>query len=1427
MPYKSKKQARWAFANKKPWAKRWADVTDFSSLPEKAMQFGGYGQSLADALAPSEPAQEEFTTPMVERAMQTRVGEQPLATGAIEPSYSDPITLGIGLMGPAAGPALGGRFGKIAGEVLDAVVNPFMGMKSMYKDPVKDIKSRIAFVDEYLDMVDKGLPGKQMTLNMPVREKNAAMKKLKDEYIERLTKRGVSKTKAEEAARQMEFDFSKKPYNPVAYDEDAIPRGKKEMAGFNRMMQYENEAKNLGVPRPDVPFDKAIRDRMEAQEMFPGDSPSYTGWLIGKKNKEGVMSAFEATTPKGYRKSLKELGFNKQFVDEMNDDQVSKLFQDYTSDWFATLFDRQNMDIGNALIRGTLPERAKSFNELGGMIPGLQSLAPQSMMQMPGLPGSLPMMGGGAAGAAGAAMGANPAGLIMGAASGAMNLGKQIFDQGTAADKYGKRSVGASGVSSLMGGLASGDPMKMVAAPFEAIGAMINQGKQNKEAAKAKTRDVISSMKGALEYEDPVKTTYEGQQMNTFSKRGGRIPYPYQSQMRRGIQPAVAPTRFLTHGGDLLKEVFDDDYFEDYFERETEPIVPRGQGHQTFMRGGNMLDLAFHPKLYKMYSAPGKPIVPRGQGFQTFQQGGNFMEGIEEREIPAEGGGLQPLSDNAYMVQGNQPGKTDDVGLGNGAYVDHGEFIKDGQVNMQVFSDTLKPPGSKKTFAEVAKDMEKQKPKNPDDPRFQGQVALVERKLQELFAMQQIMNGDSDGESPAEAEAGMPMDEEKGRGITLGNAFNYGGLYAGTNPVDETEFFNLQNLPDWRKKKKSMQVGGEFNPIQMQTQLNKTMFEHPKTGKPINYWDYKQEILSDPSMGKRDQRTKFLNSVGERLRSGEIPNIDIDQYQTEPGTQMPGMEGLNSPKKLTTYAMNTGNYYHGGVGDKLSDFHPELAGRMLPTIQDLYPNRSRLPSGPSPSRMLARGGKTGQLKMGIPVEAEEHHKSMQAAKTIAMQHLAEDPQYYTKLKKAGLQFGGSIFEGAPGYDEELHSEPGHGPGSGTFSHGGILDALGDDVYMLFGVEEPHNSHLPAAYKSGGSLSKEYIKKARKRPGGSNVGKKKFASGKKRTGPYAGPSGGAPKGSYPIPDISHARSALRLAGHAPNPAGIRAKVYRKYPQFKKAARGALLEDPNIQDVDYTYGFGPDNSNITADQSQAAFASQFNVEPEVNPVTAEDLNNLQNPVGTETVAREPRSKGPDYWTQFLPDAANLLNILTLPKVPNYSMAKKQKLNKFDNRDVVNKIMQSERAAGQTIQDNMSQQGAAAANLQGLHSGTINMLSSEAQKLRTLNNQVQNAQAQLDQQIEALNTGTRNRQKEAELNRLLTQRKELSALAANVGSKIAGIQQEKNLMRKDALALDLYSKLYGIPGVWGRKMESPLDRWERTSGVKKARDKVKKTK
>jgi len=81
----------------------------------------------------------------------------------------------------------------------------------------------------------------------------------------------------------------------------------------------------------------------------------------------------------------------------------------------------------------------------------------------------------------------------------------------------------------------------------------------------------------------------------------------------------------------------------------------------------------------------------------------------------------------------------------------------------------------------------------------------------------------------------------------------------------------------------------------------------------------------------------------------------------------------------------------------------------------------------------------------------------------------------------------------------------------------------------------------------GKLLAKAIRQARKKPGGSNVGEYPRVKSKD----FAGPSGGAPKGSYPINTIERGRSALKLAHNAPNPQGIKDAVYRKYPSLRKA------------------------------------------------------------------------------------------------------------------------------------------------------------------------------------------------------------------------------------------------------------------------------------
>jgi hypothetical protein len=74
-------------------------------------------------------------------------------------------------------------------------------------------------------------------------------------------------------------------------------------------------------------------------------------------------------------------------------------------------------------------------------------------------------------------------------------------------------------------------------------------------------------------------------------------------------------------------------------------------------------------------------------------------------------------------------------------------------------------------------------------------------------------------------------------------------------------------------------------------------------------------------------------------------------------------------------------------------------------------------------------------------------------------------------------------------------------------------------------------------------------KMRKKPGSSNVGKYKTV----KKSEFAGASGGSNKYSFPINTLARARNALARAHFAPNPEGIKRKVYAKYPQLAKRAK----------------------------------------------------------------------------------------------------------------------------------------------------------------------------------------------------------------------------------------------------------------------------------
>lgn len=81
---------------------------------------------------------------------------------------------------------------------------------------------------------------------------------------------------------------------------------------------------------------------------------------------------------------------------------------------------------------------------------------------------------------------------------------------------------------------------------------------------------------------------------------------------------------------------------------------------------------------------------------------------------------------------------------------------------------------------------------------------------------------------------------------------------------------------------------------------------------------------------------------------------------------------------------------------------------------------------------------------------------------------------------------------------------------------------------------------------GKKISRAKERKLEKRPGGSATGEYKNVS----PGNFAGKAGGTSPYSFPINTLKRAKAALAYAHNAPNPEGIRKKVYAKYPELKK-------------------------------------------------------------------------------------------------------------------------------------------------------------------------------------------------------------------------------------------------------------------------------------
>lgn len=103
----------------------------------------------------------------------------------------------------------------------------------------------------------------------------------------------------------------------------------------------------------------------------------------------------------------------------------------------------------------------------------------------------------------------------------------------------------------------------------------------------------------------------------------------------------------------------------------------------------------------------------------------------------------------------------------------------------------------------------------------------------------------------------------------------------------------------------------------------------------------------------------------------------------------------------------------------------------------------------------------------------------------------------------------------------------------------IADQLRNKGYWGTRDFEEHNKVF--------EMDKKEATAAQQKPGGSNAGNYSTK------GPFCGPSGGAPAGTFPVNTKKRAIAALAYARNAPNPGGIRSCVARHWPDLPSSKK----------------------------------------------------------------------------------------------------------------------------------------------------------------------------------------------------------------------------------------------------------------------------------
>ena len=136
------------------------------------------------------------------------------------------------------------------------------------------------------------------------------------------------------------------------------------------------------------------------------------------------------------------------------------------------------------------------------------------------------------------------------------------------------------------------------------------------------------------------------------------------------------------------------------------------------------------------------------------------------------------------------------------------------------------------------------------------------------------------------------------------------------------------------------------------------------------------------------------------------------------------------------------------------------------------------------------------------------------------------------------------------------------------------------------------------------------KKPQDKPGGSNVGKYS-----KSDGPFCGPKGGAPAGSFPIGTLKRAKAALAYAKNAPNPGGIKKCVCDKWGSQLPSCQASSKKKDEVEQPEgwewAEFGIDKDYTSLPEPNEEGFVVEGMGHDEALDAIQLAELSDLPHP------------------------------------------------------------------------------------------------------------------------------------------------------------------------------------------------------------------------